>query len=82
MRKLGLVIAAAVALAFSALPTAPARADGGAVAAGVIVGSWAWCHLTSGRERVTPLCWWHDSWHDRWDDGPKKKAKKKSKKKK
>ena len=81
MRKLGLVIAAAVALAFSALPTAPARADGGTVAA-VVVGGWAWCHLTYGRDRVTPLCSWHDSWHDRWDDDGPKKGKKKAKKKK
>jgi hypothetical protein len=43
--------------------TQPARADGGATIAVVLVGGWAWCHITYGKKRVLPFCNAHDEWH-------------------
>jgi hypothetical protein len=80
MRKLSLAIATVLALAFSALPTQPARADAGATIAIIAVGSWGWCHLTYGQARQTGLCWWHDSYHQRVYGTPAKKGKKGKKK--
>jgi hypothetical protein len=64
MKKLGLVLAAVGALMLGSLTsTQPARADGGATIAVVLVGGWAWCHITYGKKRVLPFCNAHDEWH-------------------
>lgn len=76
MRKFGLVLAAVSALMLGSLSFAqPARADGGATVAVVLVGGWAWCHITYGQPRHFGLCAWHDSWHERHHGKPKRKKK-------
>jgi hypothetical protein len=71
MKKFGLVLAAAFALAAASLSSVqPARADGGVIVGAVLLGGWGWCHITYGQPRVTPACAWHDAWHARWHPAP------------
>lgn len=74
MKKAGILLAAVSALALGSLVSAqPARADAGATIAIVGGVGWAYCHVTYGQPRATPLCAWHDYWHAQWHAAPAKK---------